>query len=226
MADVRKKRGEEAVSVGGLMREEIVGWDQDTLVRLLWNGDVLDVEVLAVVPDEPIAGWRSRLRNSWKALRGRAGPEGFGLTSEFDYRRLKNALEALIPLEGSGSTDALIPAEADSHWFVPTGCSDGCVLHLRAYPSDEDEAGWISVDLISNAKTRRDGSIRGRLANALGASLGHAGWAAWCPLLTPAALGAALASASSVAFPHEVDAQSGPCRLTPKSKDNGKDGNG
>jgi hypothetical protein len=211
MADIKRKRGEEAVSVGCLMREEIVGWDQDTLVRLLWDGDVLVAEVLAVVPEEPIAGWRSRLRNSWKALRGHAGSEGFGLTSEFDYRRLKNALETLIPLEGSGSTDApLISAEADPHWFFPTGCSDGCVLHVRAYPSDEDEAGWISIDLISNAKTRRDGSIRGRVANALGASLGHVGWAAWCPLLTPAALGAALASASSVAFPHEVTRRAAP----------------
>jgi hypothetical protein len=176
-----------------------------------------------VVPEEPIAGWRSRLRNSWKALRGRAGPEGFGLTSEFDYRRLKNALEALIPLEGSGSTDALIPAEADSHWFVPTGCSEGCVLHVRAFSPDEDDAGWISIDLISNAKTRRDGSIRGRLADTLGASLGHVGWAAWCPLLTPAALRAALASASSVAFPHQVDASSVPRRGN--AKDKGKDGN-
>jgi hypothetical protein len=196
--------------VGCLMREEIVGWDQDTLVRLLWDRDVLDIEVLVVLPDEPIAGWRSRFRNSWKALLGRAGPEGFGLTSELDYRRLKNALEALIPLERSGSTDALVPAEARSHWFVPTGCSEGCVLHIRAYSPDEDDAGWVSIDLMSNAKTRRDGSLRGRMVNALGAALGHIGWAGWCPLLTPAALGAALARACSVAFPHQVDAQSVP----------------
>jgi hypothetical protein len=208
----QEEEGEEAVSMGCLMREEIVGWDQDTLVRLLWNGDFLDIEVLAVVPEEPIAGWRSRLRDSWKALRGRPGPEGFGLTSEFDYRRLKNALEALIPLEGSGLTEALIPAEAHSHWFVPTGCSEGCVLHVRAFSPDEDDAGWISIDLISNANTRHDGSLRGRVANALGAALGHVGGAAWCPLLTPAALGAALASASAVAFPQEVDAQSVPFR--------------
>jgi hypothetical protein len=92
------------------MREEIVGWDQDTLVRLLWGGDVLDVEVLAVVPEESIAGWRNRVRNSWKALRGRPGPEGFDLTSEADYRRLGYAIEALIPLERAGSTEALTRA--------------------------------------------------------------------------------------------------------------------
>jgi hypothetical protein len=222
VADIKKKRGEEAVSVGCIQREEIIGWDQDTLVRLLWNGDFLDIEVLAVVPGEPIAGWRSRLRDSCKALRGRPGPDGFGLTSELDYRRLKNALEALIPLEGSGSTDALIPAEADSHWFVPTGCSEGCVLHIRAFSPDEDDAGWISIDLMSNANTRHDGSLRGRVVNALGAALGHVGWAGWCPLLTPAALGAAIARASSVAFPHLEDALSVPCRLTSKNKDNGK----
>ncbi len=226
MAEIKKKGGEEAVSVGCLMREEIVGWDQDTLVRLLWKGDVLDIEVLAVVPKEPITGWRNCLRNSWKALRGRPGPEGFGLTTEFDYRRLKSALEALIPLEGSGSIDALIPAEAHSHWSVPTGCSDGCVLHVRAYSPDEDDAGWISIDLISNANTRHDGSLRGRVANALGAALGHVGGAAWCPLLTPAAFRSALVGASSVAFPHQVDAQGVTRHRILKNKDNGKDGNG
>jgi hypothetical protein len=199
------------------MREEIIGCDQDTLVRLLWDRDVLDIEVLVVLPDEPIAGWRSRFRNSWKALLGRAVSEGFGLTSELDYRRLKNALEALIPLERLVSTDALVPAEAHSHWFVPTGCSEGCVLHIRAYSPDEDHTGWISIELMSNAKTRRDRSLRGRVVNALGAALGHIGWAGWCPLLTPAALRAALARACSVAFPHQ-DAQSVPPAPDPEEQ--------
>jgi hypothetical protein len=223
MADIKKRRAEETASAGCIVREEIVGWNQDTLVRLLWDGDVLDIEV---VPNEPTAGWRNRVGNSRMALLGRPGGEGFDLRLEADYHRLRNALEALVPPEGSGSTDALIPAGAHSHWFVPTGCSEGCVLHIRAYSPDEDDAGWISIDLISNAKTRRDGSIRGRLANALGASLGHVGWATWCPLLTPAALRAALASASSVAFPHLEDASSVPRRGIAKDKDNGKDGNG
>jgi hypothetical protein len=207
------------------MREEIVGWDQDTLVRLLWGGDVLDVEVLAVVPEESIAGWRNRVRNSWKALRGRPGPEGFDLTSEADYRRLGYAIEALIPLERAGSTDALTPGGAPSHWFVATGCTEGCALSVRAYSPDRGDAGWVSIDLISNAKTRRDGSFRGRLANAVDASLGHVG-GAWCSLVRPIELRAALTRASFVAFPHLEDAPKVPRRGIRKNKDNGKDGNG
>jgi hypothetical protein len=66
---------DEASAVGFRRREEIVGWNHDTLVRLLWDGDVLDIEV---VSNEPTAGPRNRVMNSWKALRGRAVGEGEG----------------------------------------------------------------------------------------------------------------------------------------------------
>ncbi len=208
------------VSVGRLMREEIVGWNHDTLVRLLWDGDVVEIEV---VPKEPTAGSRNRVADSWKALRGRPGGTGFDLTSEVDYLRFRTAVEELIPRDSAASTDVLTPGEATSQQCVPTACTEGCILSVRAYSGDEDDAGWISIDLISNARTRRDGSLRGRLANAIGASLGHIGGAAWCPLPTPAALRSALASACSVAFPNLEDASSVPRRGIAEAKDNGKD---
>jgi len=121
--------------------------------------------------------------------------------------------------------DALTPGGAASCWFVPTPCTEGCVLSVRAYAGDDDEPGWISIDLISNARTRRDGSLSARLTNALRASLGHAGGAPWCPLATPIELLAALASASSVAFPHQKDASSFPHRGMPTNECNRKDGN-
>jgi hypothetical protein len=99
------------------MREEIVGWNHDTLVRLLWDGDVLDIEV---VSNDSTAGSRNRVRNSWKAVCGRPSVEGFDLTSESEYRRFGNALEALIPVERPGSIDATTPSGAASRWFVPT----------------------------------------------------------------------------------------------------------
>lgn len=207
--------------MGCLMREEIVGWNHDTLVRLLWDGDVLDIEV---VPKQPTAGSRNRVADSWKALCGRPGGTGFDL-SEADYLRFRNAVEELIPQGNAASTDVLKPGEATSRQYVPTACTEGCVLLVRAYPGDEDEAGWISIDLISNVRTRRDGNLSARLANALRASLGHAGGTAWCPPARPNELGAAIVSASSVAFPHLPGRSEHPARQILKNKDNGKDGN-
>lgn len=134
--------------MGCLTREEIGGWNHDTLVRLLWDGDVLDIEV---APKERTAGLRKRVADSWKALCGRPGGTGFDLTSETDYLRLRNAAEELIPPASAPLTDVFTPGEAISRGFVPTACTEGCVLSVRPYSGDEDGTGWISIDLISNA---------------------------------------------------------------------------
>lgn len=210
------------MSVGRRMREAVAGWNHDTLVRLLWDGDVLEIEVFA---KEPATGSRNPVAESCKALRGRPGEMGFDLTSEADYLRLRNAIEDLIPLGGAASTDVRSPGKI-SHQFVPTACAEGCVLSVRAYAGDEDKAGWISIDLISNVRSRRGGSLSARLANALRASLGHAGGTAWCPLARPNELGAAIVSASSVAFPHLPGRFEHPARQILKNRDNGKEGDG
>lgn len=208
--------------MGCVMREAIVGWNRDTLVRLLWNGDLLNIEV---VPKKATAGPRNRVADSWLALRGRAGGTGFDLTSEADYLHLRNAVEELMPFDGTASSDVPTPGGATARQFVPTACSEGCAVSVRAYSAEAADDGWISIDLISNARTRRDGSLRGRLVNAFGAALGHVGWAGWCPLTTTTSLRAALESVCSVAFPHFEDAASVPRRGNAKDTDKGKDGN-
>jgi hypothetical protein len=205
--------------VSCLMREEIVGLNHDTLVRLLWDGDVLDIEV---VPKQPTAGSRNRVADSWNALRGRPGGTGFDL-SEVDYLRFRNAVEELIP-GSAASTGVLTPGEATSRQYVPTPCAEGCAVLVRGYSGDEYEAGWISIDLISNVRTRRYWSLSSRLANALRASLGHPGGTAWCPLAGPIELLTAIANASLVAFPHLPGRSEHHARQILKNKDNGKDG--
>ena len=180
-------------------RELRVGFDGDTLIRVTpAESRVSTLEVIALRQASSPPGFRARVGIAWAALRARYSGAGFVLTSAAQTRALAGAIGA----ETVGQVIKPDPWPDGADRYVTLGrCSDGCVVHVRAWAPDEDQAGWISVGFMSPPSVRRDCSLRGRLRNALSALSGRYGWTAWDPITEPTGLVDLLEGACELAFP-------------------------
>lgn len=180
-------------------RECRVGFHGDTLIRVASaEGRFSTLEVIALGQASSPTGLRARMGTAWAALRARHAGGGFVLTSAAQTRALAGALGADAVSVAIGSDPW--PDGADRYATLGR-CSDGCVVHVRAWAPDEDEAGWISVEFLSPPSVRRDCSLLGRLHNALSALSGRYGWTAWDPITEPVGLVDLLEGARALAFP-------------------------
>lgn len=175
-----------------------VGFEAETLVRVVaveGSRPYRSLEVVALGVGRPDAV-RTRIAITWAALRARHLGRGFAVTSVEEARSLASAL---------GGDDEFCGIErmqdGEDRYVTIGSCSDGCVVHIRAWAPGGDEPGWISVGFLSPASVRRDCTLRGRVGNAVAALAGRFDWTAWDPITEPAALLGALADASVVAFP-------------------------
>lgn len=176
-----------------------VGFEDETLVRVVdvaGSHPYRSLEVVAIGRASGPQALRTRLAIAGAALRARHLGGGFAITSAEDARTLARALG------GDGELRGVEPMSDGDDRYVRVGtCSDGCVVHIRAWAPDDD-AGWISVGFLSPAGVRRDCSLRGRAHNAVAALAGRSDWTAWDPITEPEGLLGALADASALAFPH------------------------
>ena len=180
-------------------REARVGFDGGTLIRVTPEGGcVSTLEVIALRQASSPTGLRARVGIAWAALRARYSGTGFVLTSAAQTRALAGAISP--ETVGQALRPGQWPDAADR--YVTLGrCSDGCVVHVRAWAPDDDAGVWSPVGSLSPSSGRRYCSLRGWLRNALSALSGRYGWTAWDPITEPAGLVDLLEGARELAFP-------------------------